>query len=83
VLDNSRKAIIVGMKPQKPTFISVATEDDFAIAHYTTEGALYELREGLFVEESHWTHKRNSIIPSDFRLRQGGSLFCFILARSL
>jgi hypothetical protein len=37
--------------------------------------ALYELREGLFVEESHWTHKRNSIIPSDFRLRQGGNLF--------
>jgi len=28
--------------------------------------ALYELREGLFVEESDWTHKRNSIIPSDF-----------------
>jgi hypothetical protein len=38
VLYNSRKAMIVGMKPSKPTFISAATEDDFAMAHYTTEG---------------------------------------------
>jgi hypothetical protein len=37
VLYNSRKAMIVGMKPPKPTVISVATEYDFAMAHYTTE----------------------------------------------
>jgi hypothetical protein len=36
--------MIVGMKPPKPTVISVATEDDFAMAHYTTEwGKSFEI----------------------------------------
>lgn len=33
-----RKALVVGMKPPPMTYVSVAKKNDFAVAHYTTEG---------------------------------------------
>lgn len=40
IYDN-RKALLAGVKPPLQTYVSVATENDFKVAHYTTEGGTF------------------------------------------